>query len=96
MDSLRKTRWSPGALPAHFVSIPTLVLYRPVHDRNYILGPGRDTAGIVGGLPEMIVALACIGTAAALYPVVKRQNEGITLGFVGARVLKPPPVSPAL
>jgi hypothetical protein len=36
----------------------------------------------------MIVALACIGTAVALYPVVKRQNEGVALGFVGARVLE--------
>ena len=36
----------------------------------------------------MIVALACIGTAVALYPVVKRQNEGVALGFVGVRVLE--------
>jgi Domain of unknown function (DUF4386) len=34
------------------------------------------------------VALACIGTAVALYPVVKRQNEGVAPGFVGARALE--------
>jgi len=34
------------------------------------------------------VALACIGTAVVLYPVVKRQNEAAALGFVGVRVLE--------
>jgi hypothetical protein len=36
----------------------------------------------------VIVALAGIGTAVTLYPVVKRQNEGFALGFVTARVLE--------
>ena len=71
-----------------FVSIPTLALYGPVHEPNYILGPGPDTAVIFGGFLEIIVALAGIGTAVALYPVVKRQNEGVALGFVAARVLE--------
>ncbi len=43
---------------------------------------------LIGGVLEMIVALAGIGTAVALYPVVKRQNEGVALGFVGARTLE--------
>ena len=71
-----------------FVSIPTLALYAPVHAPNYVIGPGPDTAVILGGVLEIIVALACIGTAVALYPVVKRQNEGVALGFVAARVLE--------
>ena len=36
----------------------------------------------------MIVALAGVGTAVALYPVIKRQNEGLALGFVGSRTLE--------
>ena len=72
-----------------FVSIPTLALYGPVrNDPNYIVGPGPDTPVIFGGVLEIIVALACIGTAVALYPVVKRQNEGVAMGFVGARALE--------
>jgi hypothetical protein len=43
---------------------------------------------LVGGFLEVIVALACIGTAVTLYPVVKRQNEGVALGFVAARILE--------
>jgi hypothetical protein len=42
----------------------------------------------VGGFLEVIVALAGIGTAVTLYPVVKRQNEGVALGFVTTRVLE--------
>jgi hypothetical protein len=43
---------------------------------------------LVGGFLEVIVALAGIGTAVTLYPVVKRQNEGVALGFAAARVLE--------
>ena len=34
------------------------------------------------------MALAGIGTAVALFPVLKRQNEGVALGFVGSRTLE--------
>jgi hypothetical protein len=72
-----------------FVSIPTLTLYDPVRsDPNYILGLGPDTPVLIGAVLEVIVALACIGTAVVLYPVVKTQHEGAALGFVGARVLE--------
>jgi hypothetical protein len=71
-----------------FVSIPTAVLYTAVRTPNYIIGPGPDTAVILGGILEIIVALACIGTAVALYPAVKRQNESVALGFVGSRILE--------
>src|SRR3989442_1041671 len=89
MDSLRKTALVAGAIYLlTFISIPALFLYVPVHDPKYIVGPGPDTGVILGGILEMIVALAGIGTAVALYPVVKRQNEGVALGFVGSRVLE--------
>jgi len=86
---LRKTALVAGALYLlTFVSIPTLTLYTPVRDPKYLVGPGPDTGVLWGGVLEMIVALACIGTAVVLYPVVKRQNEGVAMGFVGARVLE--------
>jgi Domain of unknown function (DUF4386) len=85
----RKTALVAGVLYLlTFVSIPTLALYAPVHDPKYILSPGPDSGVIVGAILEMIVALAGIGTAVVLFPVVKRQNEGVALGFVGVRVLE--------
>lgn len=71
-----------------FVSIPTLGLYASVREPSFIVGPGPDSGVVFGGVLELVVALAGIGTAVALYPVVKRQNEGIALGFVCARVLE--------
>ena len=89
MDSLRKTSLAAGILYLiTFISIPTLALYAQVKGLNYIVGSGPDTRMFIAGVLEMIVALAGIGTAVALYPVVKRQNEGVALGFVGARTLE--------
>ena len=87
--SLRKTALIAGLLYLlTFVSIPTLALYGSVHDPNYFLGPGADAPVLVGGVLEVIVALAGIGTAVVLFPVLKRQNEGVALGLVGSRVLE--------
>jgi len=89
MSSLRKTSLVAGIFYLlTFVSIPTFVLYSSVRGPDYILGPGPDTPVILGSILEMIVALAGIGTAIALYPVLKRQNEGRALGFVGSRILE--------
>jgi len=89
MSSLRKTSLVAGVLYLlTFVSIPTLALYGAVHDPNYIIGSGSDIPVLIGGVLEIIVALACIGSAVALYPVLKNQNEGIALGLVSSRVLE--------
>src|SRR5438270_13943248 len=71
-----------------FVSIPTLFIYGPVKSANYILGAGPDTAAIIGGILEIIVALAGIGTAVVLFPVLKKQNEAAALGLVASRILE--------
>jgi hypothetical protein len=71
-----------------FISIPTLFLYSSVRGANYIVGSGPDTSVYIGVVLEIVVALAGIGTAVALYPVVKRQNEGLALGFVASRTLE--------
>jgi uncharacterized protein DUF4386 len=90
MTSLRKTALVAGIFYLiTFISIPTLALYGPVRNhRDWILGSSGHTAVLVGGFLEVIVALAGIGTAVTLYPVLKRQNEGLALGFVTARVLE--------
>jgi Domain of unknown function (DUF4386) len=90
MSSLRQTALAAGILYLlTFVSIPTLFLYDQVrHNPQYILGPGPDTPVLFGAILEIIVALAGIGTAVALYPVVKRQGEARALGFVGARTVE--------
>ena len=68
---------SPGAfyLITFIFSIPAVFLYGPVNnDPGYIMGAGNDT-GLPKRLLDLIIALACIGSALALYPVIKRQSE---------------------
>jgi hypothetical protein len=89
MNSLRKYSLAAGVFYLlTFVSVPTLALYRSVRGPDFIVGPGPDTPVVVGVLLEMIVALAGIGTAVALYPVVKRQGEARAVGFIASRVLE--------
>jgi hypothetical protein len=89
MSPHRKTSLAAGVLYLlTFVSIPTLALYGPVKGANYILGAGPDTGALIGALLEIIVALAGMGTAVALFPVLKRQNEGVAMGFIGSRTME--------
>jgi hypothetical protein len=89
MASSRKIALVAGVLYLlTFVSIPTLAIYGPVKSANYILGAGPDTSAIIGGILEIIVALAGIGTAVVLFPVLKKQNEGAALGLVASRILE--------
>jgi Domain of unknown function (DUF4386) len=70
-------------------SIPALLLLGPVlSDPNYIVSAGSDPQVLAGCLLDLITALAGIGTAVALFPVVRRQNEGLALGFVTSRSLE--------
>ena len=81
-DPTRKTALVAGVFYLFtMVSIPTLGLYDSVKNNpDYIISPGSDNAVLLGGFLEVIVALAGIGTAITLFPVVKRQNEGMALG----------------
>lgn len=89
MASSRKVALAAGLLYLlTFVSIPTIALYGQVKGANYILGAGPDTAAIIGGVLEIIVALAGIGTALVLFPLLKKQNEGLALGLVASRTLE--------
>lgn len=89
MSSLRKTSLLAGILYLlTFVSVPTLAIYGPVKNADYVLSAGPDTSAIIGGILEIIVALAGISTAVVLYPVLRKQNETAALGLVAARILE--------
>ena len=71
-------------------SIPALfVFFAPVlDDPRYILGPGADTSVAWGAFLELILIISNIGTAVVLYPILKRHNEILSLGYVTARVME--------
>jgi hypothetical protein len=71
-------------------SIPAaFVLYPPVlTDPTYIVSAGADMGVKLGALLEVILVVANVGTAVVLYPLVKRQNSIVALGYVTARVME--------
>jgi hypothetical protein len=90
MDPMRKTALIAGVFYlVTFVSIPTLGLYHEaLTNHQFVLHAGSNSALLWGAFLELIVALAGIGTAVTLFPVVKRQNEAAALGFVTTRVIE--------
>ncbi len=71
-------------------SIPALALYQPVLDdpAAYISGGGHDGKIYLGVLLELLLIIANVGTAVVLYPIVRRQNEILSIGYVTARVME--------
>ena len=70
------------AIAAYFFYVPVL------DDPRYIVGDGADTSVSLGALLELMLIVANIGTAVVLYPILKRQNEILILGYVTARVME--------
>jgi hypothetical protein len=69
---------------------PALFLYGPVVDdpRYIVAAAGADNGASLGAFLELLLIIANMGTAVVLYPVVKRVNEILALGFVAARVVE--------
>ncbi len=92
MSSTRKTALIAGALfvITFLTSIPAaLLLYTPVLDHtNYIVGAGADTHVAFGALLEVLLIIANVGSAVVLFPILKRQNEALALGYVTARIIE--------
>ena len=91
MDAMRRTALVAGLfyLITFAASIPAVFLLAPVLDNaNYIVSAGADTRVLWGCFLDLVNAMACIGTAVALFPVVMQQNEAAALGFVTSRMLE--------
>src|SRR5215218_8835822 len=71
-------------------SIPALALYQPVLDdpAGYISAAGHDTQILFAALLELLLIIANIGTAVVIFPIVRRQNEELALGYVTARLFE--------
>src|SRR3954454_11371884 len=90
MTSLRKTAFVAGLIYLiTYLAIPTVALYRPaLDDRSFIASTVNSTGVIWTAVLELIVAFAIVGTGVALFPVLKRQNESVALGFVTSRLFE--------
>lgn len=92
VDWTRRYALATGALYliTFAASIPAAFYFlTPVlDDPAYILGTGSGTRVVIGSLLEAVTALACIGTAVAVYPVARRHSETLALGFVTTRMVE--------
>ena len=59
-----------------------------LNNHSFIVGAGGDGRVELGALAEIITAIAGIGTAVTLYPLLRRQREGLALGYVTLRVVE--------
>ena len=71
-------------------SIGALALFQPVLDDpvGYITGGGKDNQIYLGALLEFFLVISNVGTAVVLYPIARRQNEALAIGYVGARIIE--------
>jgi hypothetical protein len=90
MTSLRKTAFVAGFLYlVTYLAIPTLALYGPVlSDPDFIVGSAASPGVVWGAFLELLVALAIVGTGVVLFPVLRRQEEAVALGFVTSRLFE--------
>lgn len=91
MDSTRRIAVITGVLfiITYITAIPALFLLDPVlNDADYIVGAGADNRVLLGAFLELLLIIANIGTGVVLFPLLKRQNESLALGFVAARLVE--------
>jgi uncharacterized protein DUF4386 len=70
-------------------SIPALILLSPVlNNTDFILGAGAESPVLWGCVLDFVNALAGIGSAVAVFPVIRRYNESLALGFVTTRLVE--------
>ncbi|MGW6132020.1 DUF4386 domain-containing protein [Cellulomonas sp. NPDC055163] len=91
MPATRRAAVTAGVLYllTHVTSITAVLLYRDIGEpERFLAGTGADGPVLLGSLLEVVLALAVIGTAVTLYPVVRRQHEGAALGYAALRTLE--------
>ena len=75
--------------PPLCMRVPTYLGRSAISARGYDLSlPGADTRVALGALLEALLIIANVGSAVVLFPVLKRQHEGLALGYVTARIVE--------
>ncbi len=77
-------------LVTDITAIAGLLLYQPLlTNPAFITSAGvNDTLILLGAFLEIILAVCNIGTAIALYPILKKQNQSLALGYLIFRALE--------
>lgn len=65
------------------------MLVLPVEEASTLADVAADEASIVSGvLLELLMVMAVVGIAALFFPVLRREDEGLALSYVGMRIIE--------
>ena len=87
----KRARWFGVLYLITFVtSIPALLLYEPAlrHPVAFVAGSGNVNKIYLGALLELLLIIANIGTAVVIVPIMRRQFEELSIGYVTARIVE--------
>ena len=90
-DDQLAARWFGVLFIITFItSIAALALFQSVLDdpAAYISGDGKDNQIYLGAFLEFLLIVSNVGTAVVLYPIARRQNETLAIGYVAARIIE--------
>ncbi len=87
----RRARWFGVLYLITFAtSIPALLLYEPAlrHPVAFAAGSGNVNKIYLGALLELLLIVSNIGTAVVIVPIMRRQFEELSIGYVMARTFE--------
>jgi hypothetical protein len=92
VTSNRKIALAAGVffIITYITSIPALYLFEPVlrNPAGYIASGADNTRVFTGATLELLLIVANVATAIVLFPILKRQNHMLALGYVTARLVE--------
>ena len=90
MTSFRKTALVGGILYliTFIGSIPAAILVGPAIDPGFVTGAGSEQQVTLGLVLELVNVFGCIGCAVALFSVIRREHEGLAVGYLATRTFE--------
>ncbi len=91
MNTYKKTARTVGVLfiTATVAGVLSMVYSAPINGPDFLVEMSENgNQVILAAVFSLIMGLAVAGIAIAAYPVLKKQNETLALGYVGARILE--------
>ena len=91
MDSTRKTAINVGILflIATVILIVGGIFSLSIYEPDYLTTVSEnENQVILGALLEIVATAAVVGIPIAMFPILKKYNEGLALGYVGTRIFE--------
>ena len=90
LDQKRARAFGVLYLITFITSIPALVLYEPAlrHPVGFVANGGDVNKIYLGAFLELLLILSNLGTAVVIVPIMRRQLEDLSIGYVTARIVE--------